>query len=97
MKGELKRFTNFYTGQVAILFSIITSGYWIFGNSFDVYTYIFVGAIYELLWVFMIPLLFLVPIASLIGIIVNRFKESYLYVISILLNMGTFIWMNFFL
>lgn len=97
MKNELKLFTNFYTGHVAIVFSVITSGYWISVNSFDVYTYTLVGAIYELLWVFMIPLLFLVPIASLIGVIVNKFKESYFYIISILLNKGTFIWMYFYL
>ncbi len=97
MKGELKRFTNFYTGHVAIISSLVISGYWILANSFNVYTYPFVGAIYELLWVFMIPLLFLVPIASLLGIIMSNFKESYFYILSILLNSGTFIWMKYYL
>ncbi len=97
MKGELKHFTNFYPGHIAIISSIITSGYWILVNSFNVYTYTLIGAIYELLWVFMVPLLFVVPIASLVGVIVNKFKESYFYILSILLNVGTFIWMKFYL
>lgn len=96
MKGESKHFTNFYTGHVAILFSLITSGYWIFVYSFNVYKYMLVGAIYELLWVFMVPLLFLVPIVSVLAVIVNKFKEINYYIISILLNIGTFIWMNFY-
>ncbi len=97
MNDESERFTDFYTGYVAMIFSLITSGYWILGNSFNVYTYSLVGAIYELLWVFMLPLLFLVPIASLICLIVTKFKQNYFYSLSILLNMGTFIWMNFYL
>lgn len=96
MKDKLKRFTNFYTGYVALIFSFITSGYWILGSVFNVYTYKIMGAIYELLWILMVPLLFLVPIASIIGVVAYKFKNSYFYLISIMLSFGTFIWLKFY-
>lgn len=97
MKEKTNHFTNFYTGKVAMLFAILPSGYWIFVHSFPVYKYKLVGIIYEILWAPMIPLLFLVPIVSLIAAIMSKFKNSFFYWLSIILTVGTFIWMYFFL
>jgi len=93
MKSEKKGFNKIYTGLVAIFTSIIVSGFWILGNIINVYEYAIVGAIFELLWIFMILLLFAIPVLSLIAVINNKFKHSILYIISILLNLGTFFWM----
>lgn len=96
MKSQTKSFSDFYPPKAAITASLITSGYWIVAGATDVYAYALVGAIYELLWIFMIPALFLVPAASLTAAIVKRFKISLLYVVSVLLNLGTFVWMYYF-
>ncbi len=93
MKSEAKGFNKIYTGLVSILASVIVSGYWIWGNTFDVYEYAVTGAIFEIVWIFMVPLLFAIPVLSLIAAIINKFKSSFLYIASILLNLGTFFWM----
>ncbi len=90
MNNNSPAFNSYYTGTVAIVFSGVTSGYWILGNTFDVYTYAITGAIFEMLWILMVPMLFIVPIVSLIAAIMNKFRKSYLYFISIVINLGTF-------
>ncbi|MGM0478437.1 MAG: hypothetical protein ACQERC_04365 [Bacteroidota bacterium] len=94
MKNNANTCTKLYSGPVAIIFSFIICGYWIIGNSFNVYTYKLTGAIFEILWIFMLPMLFVVPITSLIAAIMNKFRKSYLYFLSIIFNVGTFIGMN---
>jgi hypothetical protein len=93
MKSEVKGFNKFYTGVVSILSSVIVSGFWILGNTINVYEYAIVGAIFEILWIFMVLLLFAVPVLALIAAINNKFKNSFFYIASILLNLGTFFWM----
>ena len=93
MKSEVKAFNKFYTGIVSILSSLIVSGFWILGNTINVYEYAIVGAIFEMLWIFMILLLFAIPVLALIAAINNKFRNSFLYMASFLLNLGTFFWM----
>jgi hypothetical protein len=95
MKSEAKGFNKIYNGLVSVIFSVIVSGYWILAHSINVYEYALAGAIFEILWVFMIPLVFAIPVLSLIAAINNKFKRSFLYIISILLNLGTFFWIIF--
>ena len=93
MKSEVRDFNKFYSGIVAMIASVIVSGYWILGYTIDVYKYAFVGAIYEILWLFMVLFLFAIPLLSLTALIINRFTKYIFYVLSILLNLGTFFWM----
>jgi len=95
MKNELTNFKSMFTGKIAILSSLLISGYWIFGNVFNVYTYAVLGAIYEILWIFMIPMLFVVPLVSATIVILDKFKNSYFYLMSVALNMGTFFWLYY--
>jgi len=94
LKNALNNFKSIYTGKIAVFSSLLISGYWILGNIYNVYTYAVLGAIYEILWIFMIPMLFVVPVISATIVILNKFKNSYLYLTSVILNMGTFIWLN---
>lgn len=96
MKSDLKNFKNIYSSTVAIISSLIISGYWIFGNLYDVYTFAALGAIYEILWAAMVPLLFIVPALSLIVIIINKFKNSFFYITSIVICLGTFLWLTYY-
>jgi len=93
MKIELKNIKNIYSGKMALISSIIISGYWLVGNTFNVYTFKILGAVYEILWIFMIPLLFAVPVVSAIFLILNKFKNGHFYLMSIVINMGTFLWL----
>lgn len=93
MQSEVNGFNKIFKGWVMILSSIIVSGFWILVNTIDVYEYAIVGVFFELLSIFMILLLFAGPVLALIAAINNRFKNSFLYIASILLNTGTLLWM----
>ncbi|TNF48410.1 MAG: hypothetical protein EP305_05565 [Bacteroidetes bacterium] len=86
-------FAKYYTGRISLFISLLTSGYWILGNCYNVYENAIFGAVYELLWLFMLPLFLFVPIASLIPVILYPIKNNYLYLISMFLNLGTLIWL----
>lgn len=96
LKNAFKNFKKVFTGKVAVVSSLVVSGYWIYGNIYDVYISAVLGAIYEILWLFMIPLLFVVPLISIIIIVCNKFKNSKLYLTSVIINAGTFVWLHYY-
>jgi len=54
------------TSKVVFVFSILTSIFWCLGQLVDVYKFQIVGVIFEILWLPMIALLFILPILSVI-------------------------------
>jgi hypothetical protein len=66
MNENLTPFKNSRTGKIVFILSIIVSGFWWLGQVINVYNIALVGAIFELLWLPMLAMLFTLPIISLI-------------------------------
>jgi len=69
--------------------TIIISLYWLLSQLLNVYHLGWLGAIYELLWVFMLIGLFALPVLSFIYWIKTKFSFSSLYFYSFILSLGT--------
>jgi hypothetical protein len=78
-------FTNSRLSKILFVLSIFIFAYWGIGQSINVYHFAVVGAIYEILWLFMLIGLFGLPIVALIFLIKEKFsfKSLYLYTIII--------------
>ncbi|MFT6166382.1 MAG: hypothetical protein ACJAV5_000489 [Vicingaceae bacterium] len=54
------------TASIVFILSVLASAFWIMGQLVNVYHFAVVGAIFEILWLPMIGLLFTLPIVSFI-------------------------------
>ena len=63
------------------ILSIACCAFWIAGNIFTVYKYALIGAIFEILWLPMLAMLFVLPVLCVIFLIKDKkyFKSYYLY------------------
>jgi len=71
------------------------AGFWWLGNSINVYRFALVGAIFEILWLPALAMLFLLPIASLILLIKEKVNIRSLYIYSFLIGMATIFFIIF--
>jgi hypothetical protein len=76
------------SGLSIILFvaSIFVLAYWSIGQAIDVYDLAVVGAIYEILWLFMILGLFGLPVAALVFLIKEKFSFKSLHLYTIIIS-----------
>jgi hypothetical protein len=74
---------------------MIVAGFWWLGNSINVYRFALVGAIFEILWLPALAMLFLLPIASLILLIKEKVNIRSLYIYSFLIGMATIFFIIF--
>jgi len=65
------------------------------GQIIDVYRYPAVGAIFEILWLFMLLMLIILPIVALILLIKEKFSFRSLYVYSIIVSVINILLMIF--
>lgn len=65
--------------------SFIVSLFWITGNYIDVHTYKLTGVVFEILWLPMIVLFFVLPVLSVIFWYKQKFNPKSLYVWSLLM------------
>lgn len=86
-------YIKFYTGRTSIFFALLVCGFWILANTVNVYKYKWSGALFEILWLPFLSLLILIPIFSVIGMFVLRFKSGMLYLLSIVMITLTYIWL----
>jgi hypothetical protein len=82
-------FKNSRTSKIVFILSIIVSGYWWLGQVINVYRFAVVGAIFEILWLPVLAMLFLLPIISLIFLVKEKVNIRSLYVYSTLLGVST--------
>jgi len=73
------------TSRIVLLLSLIVFTFWYIGNSIDIYQFALVGAIFELLWLPMLALIFVLPIISVYYLIKEKFTIKSLYIYSILI------------
>jgi len=95
MKENLTRFRNSRISKIVLILSIIVAGFWWLGNSINVYRFALVGAIFEILWLPALAMLFLLPIASLILLIKEKVNIRSLYIYSFLIGMATIFFIIF--
>jgi hypothetical protein len=85
MANGTTTFKNSRLSKLLFLSSIIVFVYWSLSRIINVYRFAVVGAIYEILWLFMILLLFGLPVMALIFLIKEKFNFRSLYLYTIII------------
>ena len=93
MKENLIPFKNSRTSKIVFILSIIVVGYWWLGQVINEYSLALVGAIFELLWLPALAMLFVLPIISLIFLVKEKFNIRSFYIYTILINVTTILFM----
>ncbi len=75
--------------KVTLALSIFAAIYWVTGNLINVYSSSFTGAVFEILWLPMLLLLFLLPLASAFYWYKSRFKLNSVYFFSLLISVAS--------
>ena len=78
--------------QLLITLSLLTAIFWFLAQSVDVYFFTVTGAIFEILWLPMIILVYVLPIISLIFMIKEKFKLKSLSFYSFLILGATILY-----
>lgn len=84
-----KNKTGLKNGLLLFLLSLLAFGYCLFGIYFNVYQYALTGAVFELLWLPMIALIFILPILALVFMVIEKFIKSWYYILTILVSTAT--------
>ena len=95
MKTNLATYNNPIISILILIMSILVSGFWWLGQVINVYRFDLVGAIYEILWLPVLAMLFILPIISLILWVKGKFNLGSLYLYSILIVVATILFMIF--
>ncbi|MGW8124049.1 hypothetical protein ACV07N_15425 [Roseivirga echinicomitans] len=82
--------------KIIFVLSFLTAAFWVVGQFVDVYHFAIVGAIFEIVWLPMIVLLFVLPVLSLFYLVKEKFspKSLYLYSFLMLLATGLFLYLK---
>ncbi len=78
--------TNSKQSKLVLGLSILTLLLVIIFWSIDIYRYAFVGAVFELLWLFIIAAVFILPLIAIWGLFKNSFSLKSYYLLSILIS-----------
>ncbi len=95
MTAETTTFKNSHLSKLIFTLSITVFGFWSAGQIIDVYRYPAVGAIFEILWLFMLLMLFTLPIIALVFLIKEKFSFKSLYLYSIIVTVLVILLMIF--
>ncbi len=95
MKENLTPFKNSRTGKIFFILSVIVSGYWWMGQVINVYNSALTGAIFEILWLPFLLILFVLPIISLILLVKEKFDVRSFNIYSIIISVITILFMIF--
>jgi hypothetical protein len=86
MEQEITIFKNSRLSKILFVASIFVFAYWSIGRAINVYHLAVVGAIYEILWFFMLIGLFGLPIVALIFLVKEKFSFRSLYLYTIIIG-----------
>jgi hypothetical protein len=95
MKENLTRFRNSRISKIVLSLSILVAGFCWLGHSINVYRFALVGAIFEILWLPALAMLFVLPIASLILLIKEKVNIRSLYIYSFLIGIASILFILF--
>ncbi len=88
MKHRLKHFRHTKQSKVILVLSLLVTAYWYFGKQLDIYSTKLMGAVFEILWLPMIILLFVLPIVSIGFFVKEKFNIRSFYLYSLLIGIG---------
>ena len=95
MKENLTPFKNSRKGKIFFILSVIVPGYWWMGQVINVYNSAFAGAIFEILWLPFLLILFVLPIISLILLMKEKFDVRSFNIYSIIISVITILFIIF--
>ena len=95
MKETSTLFKNSKTSKVVFILSILSSGFWCFGQFINVYRFTLVGVLYEILWLPALGVIFLLPIFSLLFLVKEKGSIKSFYIYSIIISVATILSMVF--
>jgi hypothetical protein len=86
MEQEATIYKNSRLSKILFVASIFVFAYWSIGRAINVYDLAVVGAIYEILWLFMIIGLFGLPVVAIIFLLKEKFSFKSLYLYTIIIS-----------
>ena len=93
MKTIKKKKTNHAIGKVVLALSVFVLVFVGLSRLLNVYQISYVGAIFEILWLPVILLLFILPVLSIIYWIQEKFNPKSIYLFSIVLGIAAVVLM----
>ena len=85
----LKKETTSIKNNIVFCFAVAGFIFWILGKTIDVYKYILVGAIFEILWLPMLVGLFIIPTLSLWLLFKEKWTIHSLNIYTLLMAVAT--------
>lgn len=73
------------TSKIVFILSILVSAFWFLVYVVDVYHFAITGAVFELLWLPMIVIIFVLPVLSLVLLAKEKFNIRSLYLYSLII------------
>ena len=89
MISDATPFSNKKINVFVFTLSVIVSLFWIFGNLFDVYQFAIVGVLFEIAWLPVLALTFILPIVALFLFVKDKFHLKSLNLYSFVLVVTT--------
>ncbi|MEO7316510.1 MAG: hypothetical protein ABIW47_15075 [Ginsengibacter sp.] len=77
---------------VFLMVSIIVCAFWILGNTFNVYHFPIVGAIFEMIWLPVIAVTFILPVIAFIHWRKEKYNVRSLHLYTILIILLAVLW-----
>jgi hypothetical protein len=93
MKENLVVFRNSRSSILVLGLSIFVSAFWLIFQLINKYHNVLTGVVFEILWLPMIMLLFIIPIVSLVFWVKEKFHPRSFYFYSILIIIITILYM----
>jgi hypothetical protein len=89
MENESTVFKNSGLSRIFFILSVVGLIFCILGQVTDVYRYKVTGAIFEILWLPMLLIIFVLPVISAVFLIKERLNPRSLYLYSFLISAGS--------
>ena len=89
MTSAATPFSNKKINVFIFTLSVIVSLFWIFGNLFDVYQFAIVGVLFEIAWLPVLALTFILPMVALFLFVKDKFHLKSLNLYSFVLVVTT--------
>ncbi len=94
MKAITNQTARLFKGYVIVFaLTIIVTLYWYLPLYISVYHFPIIGAIYEILWIFMIVGLFALPVVSIIFWAKNKFNLRSVYFYSLIISLASMLFL----
>ncbi len=95
MRATSVLFKNSASAKPVLLLSLFVTVYWWLPRYFDVYSVAVLGALYELLWLPVLGLLFLLPLVAIAALVREKFSTPIPHLLAIVLCVATLLFMIF--